>query len=136
LEDFRERAGANLAPQLRAELAPIRAYYEKLKQSRGLLDFRDLLLLARDLVAGERSVRSELQQRFTHIFVDEFQDTEPLQAELLLLLAAADPSATDWREAASAPGKLFIVGDPKQSIYRFRRADVALYQEIKRRLCA
>src|SRR5262249_50402344 len=69
-------------------------------------------------------------------FIDEFQDTDPLQAEILLLLAADDPSVTDWRAVRPLPGKLFLVGDPKQSIYRFRRADVTLYEDIKRRLLA
>jgi hypothetical protein len=59
--------------------------------------------------------------------VDRFQDTDPLQAEILMLLAADDPSVTDWRKVRPAPGKLFIVGDPKQSIYRFRRA-VSVYR--------
>ena len=71
-----------------------------------------------------------------HIFVDEFQDTDPLQAEILLLLAADDPAEPDWRARTPVPGKLFIVGDPKQSIYRFRRADVALYEDVKQRLLA
>jgi ATP-dependent exoDNAse (exonuclease V) beta subunit len=75
-------------------------------------------------------VRSYLQNRFTHVFVDEFQDTDPLQAEVLLLVACGDPCETDWKAAAPAPGKLFVVGDPKQSIYKFRRADVGLYQEV------
>jgi ATP-dependent helicase/nuclease subunit A len=75
-----------------------------------------------------------LQQRFTHFFVDQFQDTDPLQAEILLLLAADDPRETDWRAARPISGKLFLVGDPKQSIYGFRRADVALYEEVKERL--
>jgi ATP-dependent exoDNAse (exonuclease V) beta subunit len=79
-------------------------------------------------------VRRELQQRFTHLFVDEFQDTDPLQVELLLLLAANDPGEHDWRRAVPVAGKLFLVGDPKQSIYRFRRADVALYEAVKRQL--
>ncbi len=76
-------------------------------------------------------MRAELQRRFTHIFVDEFQDTDPLQAEILLLLASADPAVAHWRDVTPAPGKLFVVGDPKQSIYRFRRADVGIYQEVK-----
>jgi len=94
----------------------------------GVLDFMDLLLIARDLVRDRAAVRAELQHRMSHIFVDEFQDTDPLQAEILLLLAAADPAESDWRRARPLNGKLFIVGDPKQSIYRFRRADVALYR--------
>ena len=129
LARFRDAAGANLAPLLRDELWPIVDYYEELKQRAGVLDFLDLLLVARDLVRDNAAVRAELQHRFTHIFVDEFQDTDPLQAEILLLLAADDPAESDWHRVRPLPGKLFIVGDPKQSIYRFRRADVALYQE-------
>ena len=73
---------------------------------------------------------ASFQQRFKRIFVDEFQDTDPLQAEILLLLAADDPAAANWRETRPVPGKLFIVGDPKQSIYRFRRADVGIYRSV------
>ncbi|HXD89481.1 MAG TPA: UvrD-helicase domain-containing protein, partial [Candidatus Binataceae bacterium] len=134
LEEFRERAGANLAPLLRDELWPVVSYYDELKRHAGRLDFLDLLLLARDLVRDNHAIRRALQNRFTHIFVDEFQDTDPLQAEILMLLASDDPDLTDWREVRPIAGKLFIVGDPKQSIYRFRRADVALYQNVKRRL--
>ena len=69
--------------------------------------------------------------------MDEFQDTDPLQAELLLLLAADDSDADRMAgRATPKPGKLFLVGDPKQSIYKFRRADVVLYQEIKRSLAS
>ncbi len=77
-----------------------------------------------------------MQARFTHFFVDEFQDTDPLQAEILLLLAADDPGEDDWRQVTPVPGKLFLVGDPKQSIYRFRRADVAIYEAAKQQLLA
>ena len=134
LEAFRERAGANLAPLLRDELWPVVATYDELKHHAGRLDFLDLLLLARNLVRDNPAIRRDLQDRFTHIFVDEFQDTDPLQAEILMLLAADNPDENDWREVRPIVGKLFMVGDPKQSIYRFRRADVALYQNIKRRL--
>ena len=134
LARFRDAAGANLAPLLRDELWPIVGYYEEAKRRAGVLDFMDLLLVARDLVRDRASVRAELQRRISHIFVDEFQDTDPLQAEMLLLLAADDPAESDWHRARPLPGKLFIVGDPKQSIYRFRRADVALYQDVKSRL--
>ena len=136
LEQFRERAGANLAPLLRAELWPFTEYYDDLKRRAGRLDFLDLLLLARNLVRDNAAIRAALRQRFTHIFVDEFQDTDPLQAEILLLLSADDAAENDWLTVAPRPGKLFVVGDPKQSIYRFRRADVALYQSVKRRLLA
>jgi ATP-dependent helicase/nuclease subunit A len=131
LKKFRDDAGANLAPLLRDELWPIVAIYEEIKRRAGRLDFLDLLLVARNLVRDNPAVRAELQNRFTHIFVDEFQDTDPLQAEILLLLSSADPAETNWLKVKPIPGKLFIVGDPKQSIYRFRRADVSLYQGVK-----
>src|SRR5881296_3052634 len=134
LDRFVADAGADLAPELRDELWPVVETYDELKKRAGCLDFLDLLLLARNLVRGKAAVRRELQRRFTHLFVDEFQDTDPLQAEILVLLAADDPMVDDWRRARPVPGKLFIVGDPKQSIYRFRRADVALYEEVKRRV--
>lgn len=133
---FTEQANGDLAALLHQELLPLVADYEALKSRTGKLDFIDLLLRARDLVRDDRAVRVDLQRRFTHVFVDEFQDTDPLQAEILLLLACDDPSNNDWTTATPTPGKLFLVGDPKQSIYRFRRADVALYEQTKRRLVA
>ncbi|HEV8485055.1 MAG TPA: UvrD-helicase domain-containing protein [Blastocatellia bacterium] len=136
LDDFIQAAGADLAPRLRDELWTAIEQYERLKERAGCLDFLDLLLRARDLVRDNSSVRTELQRRFTHVFVDEFQDTDPLQAEILTLLAADDPEERDWRSARPLPGKLFIVGDPKQSIYRFRRADVALYEQVKQQVTA
>ncbi len=128
------RADAELAAYLREELRPLVATYESLKERMGKLDFLDLLLRARDLVRNDHGVRELLQSRFTHFFVDEFQDTDPLQAELLMLLAAADPRETDWRQVRPVSGKLFLVGDPKQSIYRFRRADVDVYESVKQQL--
>jgi ATP-dependent helicase/nuclease subunit A len=65
-------------------------------------------------------VRTYFRRRFTHLFVDEFQDTDPLQAEVVLFLTASDPEQKDWRACRPVPGSLFVVGDPKQSIYRFR----------------
>jgi ATP-dependent exoDNAse (exonuclease V) beta subunit len=134
LDQFRMDADADLAAALQQELAGAMDIYEVLKMRAGALDFLDLLLKARDLVKSDATVRRGFQKRFSHIFVDEFQDTDPLQAEILLLLAASDPELTDWREVAPVPGRLFIVGDPKQSIYRFRRADVGIYREVCRRL--
>jgi ATP-dependent exoDNAse (exonuclease V) beta subunit len=134
LDRFLEMAGADLAPRLRDELWDVLEEYVRLKSRAGCLDFLDLLLRARDLVRDHPVVRAELQRRITHIFVDEFQDTDPLQAEILILLAADDPNERDWRRVRPVPGKLFIVGDPKQSIYRFRRADVSLYEDVKRQV--
>ena len=136
LDTFIASSDADLAPLLHQELQAAVDTYEALKKEAGRLDFLDLLIKARDLIFGNESIRTELQRRFTHYFVDEFQDTDPLQAEILLLLAADDPSETDWREVQPIAGKLFLVGDPKQSIYRFRRADVALYEKVKTNLIA
>jgi len=136
LEEFRRHADADLAALLQGELRQVLADYEELKRRTGRLDFLDLLVRARDLVRDNRDVRAYLQQRFTHLFVDEFQDSDPLQIEILLLLAATSPDDDAWRRVRPVAGKLFLVGDPKQSIYRFRRADVLLYQEIKEQLTA
>jgi ATP-dependent exoDNAse (exonuclease V) beta subunit len=88
LDAFIAASDADLAPLLHAALqAPIRDY-EFLKTKAGRLDFLDLLIKTRDLIRADAGVRGELQQRFSHFFVDEFQDTDPLQAEILLLLAA------------------------------------------------
>lgn len=136
LTAFVDASGANLAPLLHEELRAVVEAYEALKERSGCLDFLDLLVRTRDLVRDDPAVRADLQARCTHLFVDEFQDTDPLQAEILLLLAADDPGCDDWLAARPVPGKLFLVGDPKQSIYRFRRADVSLYESIKERLLA
>ncbi len=127
---------ADLAACLQPELFPVVAKYEEHKRAAGVLDFVDLLVCTRDLLVRDAGVRADLARRFTHYFVDEFQDTDPLQAEILMLLVSDDPQQRDWRVAMPAPGRLFVVGDPKQSIYRFRRADVAIYEQIKERLVA
>ncbi|WP_407123432.1 UvrD-helicase domain-containing protein [Bradyrhizobium sp. STM 3561] len=134
LKAFVASSDADLAPLVHDALQEAIVVYESLKSKTGSLDFLDLLIKMRNLVRDDEKVRKELQGRFSHFFVDEFQDTDPLQAEILMLLAADDHAATDWRAVKPVPGKLFLVGDPKQSIYRFRRADVALYAEIKRLL--
>src|SRR5262249_49565406 len=121
IDEFGRDAGADLAVQLRDELWEVVALYQQQKKRAGQLDFMDLLLYARDLLRHD-GARAGLQQVYQRIFVDEFQDTDPLQAEILLLLAASDPGERDWHRATPAPGKLYVVGDPKQSIYRFRRA--------------
>jgi ATP-dependent exoDNAse (exonuclease V) beta subunit len=130
LFDFEADANADLAAALQQALSGCAHAYEAAKARSGTLDFLDLLLKTRDLIRDNREVRSSFQQRVKRIFVDEFQDTDPLQAEILLLLAAQDTAQINWREARPVPGKLFLVGDPKQSIYRFRRADVGIYRGV------
>jgi ATP-dependent exoDNAse (exonuclease V) beta subunit len=126
LETFKTIADADLAGYVHAELQSCVRSFEQRKLRAGALDFLDLLILARNLVRDVAPVRQAFQRRFKYILVDEFQDTDPLQAELLMLLAA-DDKATGSR---IRPGALFVVGDPKQSIYRFRRADIGMYQRI------
>ncbi len=101
------------------------------RRTEGRLRFHDLLVHARRLLADPRhgpTVRASLSDRYQRLLLDEFQDTDPLQIELATLLAAPpDQPAAPWHEMDTRPGRLFFVGDPKQSIYRFRRADIALY---------
>jgi ATP-dependent exoDNAse (exonuclease V) beta subunit len=120
IEEFRVKADADLAALLRDEMRGLLAEYQERKRRQGKLDFVDLLAFARDLLRDQQSVRIYLHSRFTRVFVDEFQDTDPLQVEILRLLTEDDPG-----------GKLFLVGDPKQSIYKFRRADLTLYRQVR-----
>lgn len=87
------------------------------------LDFEDLQLLARNLVRDHPEVRRRLQARLRYLLVDEFQDTDALQYELVSLLAGDPPG-----------DRLFVVGDPKQSIYRFRHAEVGLFAALQDRI--
>ncbi len=108
--------------------------YARERKARGELTFQDLLVLSAELLRDNPQARRELGLRYRRVLVDEFQDTDPLQAEILLLLAS-DPESngSDWRTVVPRPGALFVVGDPKQSIYRFRRADISLYELVKQR---
>ena len=127
------------------------------RKAAGRLDFQDLLLLTARLLRENTEVRLDMGRRYRRLLVDEFQDTDPLQAEIVLLLASepgpadeaeagrsgqaagaataagAPPPTGEWRAAVPRPGALFVVGDPKQSIYRFRRADIQLYELVKSR---
>ena len=98
-------------PALRRVLSIYAQAYEALKDERGALDFTDLELRARDVLRRAHDAGRPLDLAPQALLVDEFQDTNPLQAEILALLRAADVPQ-------------FSVGDPKQGIYRFRRADV------------
>ncbi len=105
--------------------------YRTAKESRRMLDFTDLILICRNVLRDDPGARAAFQRRFDCILVDEFQDTDPLQSEILFLLAADDPKQSEWWRCRPMPGKLFLVGDPKQSIYRFRRADIEIYEMVK-----
>jgi ATP-dependent helicase/nuclease subunit A len=97
----------------------------------GHLSFDGLLVRARNLVRDQDHVRADLKRRYRTILIDEFQDTDPIQYEILLYLAEVQgASAKDWRKVKLTPGKIFVVGDPKQSIYAFRRADIEAYLEV------
>jgi ATP-dependent exoDNAse (exonuclease V) beta subunit len=108
------------------------------RQAAGALEFHDLLVLARDLLRRDDGrVHAVLRERYRCLLVDEFQDTDPIQLELAVRLAAAVSGAgSDWWALTPEPGRLFLVGDPKQSIYRFRRADIAMYLRARDRLGA
>ncbi len=105
-------------------------WYTERRKRDGRADFEDLLLLARNLLRDAPEVRRYFQSKYRCVLVDEFQDTDPLQVELVIYLCA-DGDVEDWRTASLRPGSLFVVGDPKQSIYRFRRADIAMYDAVR-----
>jgi ATP-dependent helicase/nuclease subunit A len=127
-------AGADLAALLRADLMPALDRYEEAKKKEGALDFHDLIALLRRTLVDNVEVRRILSSRIDHVVVDEVQDTDPLQLDIIALLAAADPEIADPALAAPGPGKLFVVGDPKQSIYAFRRSSVDGYLRFRDRL--
>lgn len=108
---------------LRVAEAVVNAYQER-KRTLGLVDFQDLLLLTRDLLRSRADVRARLQDRYRFVLIDELQDTDPVQMELVEYLCGGGMTA----------GKLFAVGDSKQSIYRFRGAEVRLFQDLRRRV--
>lgn len=112
--------GAAVAHELVAQVAPLvlQGAHDRLRG--GNLEFHDLLVAARDLLRND-ATRASLAKRFRFLLIDEFQDTDPLQLEIASLLA------TPPEGSAPSPGRLFFVGDPKQAIYRFRRADIALF---------
>ena len=115
---------------------PAVARYRRQRQEEGMLTFHDLLMATRDLLRDYPTVRRRIQERYPRLLVDEFQDTDPLQAQILAFLASDDPEETDWRACAPRDGSLFIVGDDKQSIYRFRRADMSVFDDYRRRIDA
>lgn len=121
-----------------AVLAEVLLAAANVRQRSGELEYHDLLVHARDLLVGiteaDAPARLPLHERYTRLMLDEFQDTDPVQAEIAVRLAAQTSCGPDgWENLPVAPGRLFMVGDPKQSIYRFRRADIATFLAARTR---
>jgi exodeoxyribonuclease-5 len=133
---FSANVTAAALAQFVSEFDALRDLYADYKRQTALLDFDDLLYHARDLLARNPSVRQSLARRYSRVLVDEFQDTDPLQAEILWLLCGDGDDTGSWTTQTLRPGSLFLVGDPKQAIYRFRGADVDTYLQAKHALLA
>ncbi len=135
LPEVQAAIGGDLAAACAEAVAGFIDAYRQAKAAEGVLDFDDLLLVARDMLAGSREARDHFKARFRYLLVDEFQDTDPLQVEIVFFLAERRGAhAAAWDAVEPEPGKAFIVGDPKQSIYRFRRADIEIYEKAKETL--
>ena len=144
LKELRAEAGARLdaagracSARLLARLAGFVLAEADRRRRQGRLVFHDLLVQARNLLRHPdrgAAVRRELRRHYPRLLIDEFQDTDPIQVELALLIACEDPAGGDgpppWQDLTGGNGALFFVGDPKQSLYRFRRADIGLYLQV------
>ena len=148
-ESICESACSRLLELVLEEVRPALQAYRDHKRSTAQLDFDDLIYSACDLLRNHEDIRQALGKRYAHLLVDEFQDTDPLQTEIFWRLCGDPPKRTPtepqkgtptgdtqakdgtpteaWAEFQVRPGALFLVGDPKQAIYRFRGADVAAY---------
>lgn len=129
---LRQAASSQVLAALIGEAKPILQRYHEHKRASAQLDFDDLIYAARNLLRDHEPVRQALGRRYAKILVDEFQDTDPLQAEIFWRLCG-DPGndPQDWTGFRIRPGALFLVGDPKQAIYRFRGADVGAYVQAR-----
>jgi len=130
------RTGSALGEHLHALLIEdLRAHYLprllKSRLQRGRADFADLLFRARRLLLEHPDARARLAARYDALLIDEVQDTDPIQAEVAALLARLPGATGHWESAPPRRGGLFAVGDPKQSIYRFRRADVSTWRRLE-----
>ena len=126
-----ERRHLALARAFYATAGRLIEAYEAAKREQSALDFEDLQIRARDLLRHAPRVLEECRRRFRAILVDELQDTNFLQFEIVDLLVSGD--AGRHKEPPLRPGALFGVGDPKQSIYRFRGAQVEVFERALRR---
>jgi ATP-dependent helicase/nuclease subunit A len=108
-------------------LLDARARYAEVRRRQNAVNYVDLLVVAARMLRERAEVRRALQAKYRWLFIDEFQDTDPLQAEIFLALAGDE-------RGGLRPGALFVVGDPKQSIFRFRRADIDIYNRVATRI--
>nr|WP_242480375.1 UvrD-helicase domain-containing protein [Rhodovibrio sodomensis] len=139
LEAFAEKAARVLNHRFMQAMQTLVERYEAYKSDAALMDFDDLLFGARALLRDHPEVRDALARRYRVVLVDEFQDTDPVQAEILWRLCEAEPrqpADRPWTDRQPEPGRLFLVGDPKQAIYRFRGADVGCYMQARSALHA
>src|SRR5262245_1512115 len=134
-QEWQERTESALGAFTEASLPPL-AYWiatkvrdaARSRAAEGRLEFHDLLVVTRDLLRRDGMVRAALREQYRGLLLDEFQDTDPIQIEIAVRIAGGDDaSAPDWRNVEVPAGSIFVVGDPKQSIYRFRRADIGTY---------
>ncbi len=133
-EAFRELMGSlatAIASVFSAELDELLRAFEEFKRSAAVVDFDDLLYITRRVLREHEAVRQAAADRYSRILVDEFQDTDPVQAEIIFLLAGSGAASGHWYDRPLMPGHLFMVGDPKQAIYRFRGADIATYRQAR-----
>jgi len=111
-----------------ARLATFTVAAAEERRREGRLTFHDLLVHARRLVRADSEGLAVLRRRYRRLLIDEFQDTDPIQVELAARLVAAVDGSSGM--GGARPGALFVVGDPQQSIYRFRRADIELFDAV------
>jgi CRISPR-associated exonuclease Cas4 len=123
---------STLVCSLSASLDQLLESYQARKRAAAVLDFDDLLIHVRSLIRDHEEVRQAIGQRYRFILVDEFQDTDGIQNEILFSIAATEVRPARWEESQLRPGALFLVGDPKQAIYRFRGADIEAYELCRR----
>ena len=124
-----------LLQRILAVLSPFVQMVRKSFLDSGWLTFDGLLGKARTLLRDHPAIREQLKKDYRALLVDEFQDTDPVQYEIVLYLAERlGQRAVSWRDAELEAGKLFIVGDPKQSIYAFRRADIEAFDHVVDRM--
>ncbi len=131
LAEAADAAGGEILGGVVSSLMNFVERLERAVREEGILDYQSILYFTAKLLREDAEVREYFHGRYRFFLVDEFQDTDPLQVELIFSLAADEYAPGEWEGVKLGGGKLFLVGDPKQSIYRFRRADIAIYHRVK-----